>query len=168
MTQVRKGIRGVLEKAGKQTTEWTTLDYDEATVGGELAGREGQINEELWWILVDKTTGEALQRIRGCPEGQGIEAYRRLHQWHAGRSAATLQELRDQVMRPKEAKTEAEVAIRIEEWLEAEMELGRIDPGFETLPTAWRVSAIRGILTGKIKDHIDLKDAEGELGMETL
>ena len=60
------------------------------------------------------------------------------------------------------------MAVRIEEWLEAEMELGRIDPEFEHLPMAWRVSAIRGILTGKIKDHVDLKDAEGELDMETL
>ena len=51
-----------------------------------------------------------------------------------------------------------------EEWLEADMGLGTIDPEFEHLPMAWRVSTIRGILTGKIKDHIDLKDAERGTG----
>ena len=48
LIQVRKGIRVVLEKAGKQATEWTTLDYQEVTAGGPLEDKEEQIDEEIF------------------------------------------------------------------------------------------------------------------------
>ena len=43
LTQVRKGIRGILERAGRQMTERTKTDYDEATAHGRhpLAGKGG-------------------------------------------------------------------------------------------------------------------------------
>ena len=39
--------------------------------------------------------------------------------WHARQTTMTMQELRDKVIRPAPAKSEAEVGIRLEEWNEA-------------------------------------------------
>ena len=65
-------------------------------------------------------------------------------------------------MKLAQAKTETEVAHRMEEWNEADIELARLDPSYPELPDPWTMAAVRGILVGKIKEHIDLKMAEGD------
>eukprot|EP00969_Alexandrium_andersonii_P095683 4226504-Alexandrium_andersonii.AAC.1 len=80
----------------------------------------------------------------------------------------TLQELRHKVMRPATARNEQEVAQKVEDLSEAEQELARVDPGYKELPDEWKLAAFRGILTGKIKEHIDLKIAESEVGFAEI
>eukprot|EP00969_Alexandrium_andersonii_P264458 11688375-Alexandrium_andersonii.AAC.1 len=58
-----------------------------------------------------------------------------------------LQEFRQKVMRPAQARTEMEVAQRMEEWHEAQIELARSDPSYSDLPETWNMAAVRGILT---------------------
>eukprot|EP00969_Alexandrium_andersonii_P014827 647934-Alexandrium_andersonii.AAC.1 len=62
-------------------------------------------------------------------------------------------------MRPTLARTELELAQRTEEWHEARIDLARSDPSCMELPETWKVAAVRGIMTGKIKERIDLRMA---------
>ena len=48
------------------------------------------------------------------------------------------------------------------------MELRRVDPDYIELPDAYQTAALRGILTGKCRDHIDMKMAEREYGKDEL
>ena len=100
-------------------------------------------------ILVEKHTGEALQRVKGTEPGHGLGAYGKLHMWYARQTTLTLQELRDTVMKPVQAKHESEVAARLEEWAEANVEWANVEHEHMVLPEAYRISAIRGILIGK-------------------
>ena len=79
-----------------------------------------------------------------------------MHQWYARQTTMTLQELRHKVMRPTAARNENAVAQRIEEWSGANVALARVDTGYPELPGAWKIAAFRGILAGKIKEHIGL------------
>eukprot|EP00969_Alexandrium_andersonii_P318170 14054610-Alexandrium_andersonii.AAC.1 len=50
-----------------------------------------------------------------------------------------------------------EVAQRMEEWHEAQIELARSDPSYSDSPETWKMAAGRGVLAGKTKEDIDLK-----------
>eukprot|EP00969_Alexandrium_andersonii_P094294 4166420-Alexandrium_andersonii.AAC.1 len=63
--------------------EWT-MDKFEQLLGecrdpGAQAWKDGgeELNQDLWWVLVEKTTGEALHRVKGTVAGEGLEAYRK-------------------------------------------------------------------------------------------
>eukprot|EP00969_Alexandrium_andersonii_P346558 15321099-Alexandrium_andersonii.AAC.1 len=63
-----------------------------------------------------------------------------------------LQELRQKVMRPTQARNEMEVAQRMEEWHEAHIELAKPDPSYSELPETWKMAAVRGTLAGNFKE----------------
>ena len=39
------------------------------------------ISEDLYILLVDKTEGEAMVRVRGCSHGDGVSAYMAIYKW---------------------------------------------------------------------------------------
>ena len=97
-----------------------------------------------------------------------MEAYRRLHNWYGKQTDIGLAELRQRVIRPVQAKREEDIAKCIEEWQEAMMELKRVDPDYKELPDAYQIAALRGMLTGKYKDHIDMKLAVRDYDKDEL
>ena len=48
------------------------------------------------------------------------------------------------------------------------MELRRVDPDYIELPDTYQTATLRGILTGKYRDHIDMNMAEKEYGKDEL
>ena len=48
------------------------------------------------------------------------------------------------------------------------MELKRVDPDYKALPDAYQIAALRGMLTGKYKDHIDMKLAVRDYDKDEL
>ena len=48
------------------------------------------------------------------------------------------------------------------------MELNRVDPDYNKLPDAYQVAALRGMLPGKYRGHIDMKLAVMEYGKYEL
>ena len=56
------------------------------------------------------TTEEALLRVREVETGNGMEAYRRLHNWYRKQTDMGLAELRQRVIRPVQAKLEENIA----------------------------------------------------------
>jgi hypothetical protein len=68
-----------------------------------------------------------------------------------------LAELRQRAIRPVRAKREEDIAKCIEEWQESVMELKLVDPDYKEPPDAYQVAALRGMLTGKYRDLVDMK-----------
>ena len=79
----------------------------------------------MWWVLLAKTTGEALLRVRTVETGNGMEAYRRLHKWYGKQTVMGLAELRQRVIRPVQARREEDFAKWVGEWQEAIMSRGQ-------------------------------------------
>ena len=100
-------------------------DFDVANADDKCRDRFVNWNQDMWWILVDKTIGAALLRVKGVDQCQGMEARRRFHQWYGKQTYIGLAELRLRVIRPAQAKREEDIARCIEEWNEAHVELKR-------------------------------------------
>merc|ERR1712110_1388953 len=81
-----------------------------------------KFDEDLHWILVDKTEGVAAQR------GRGLQAYGSLVKWFVSVSGVGLAKRREAVLQPKPAKTEREMQGVIEEWMKELKELIEVDP----------------------------------------
>jgi hypothetical protein len=147
---------------------WTEHDFDVAKDYDKCRDQFEEWNQDMWWVLIEKTTGEALLRVKGVEQGQGMEAYKRLHQWFGKQTDFGLAELRQRVIRPNQANREEDIARCIEEWNESLMELKRVDPDYKDLPDAYQVAALRGMLTGKYRGHIDMKLAERDMKKDEL
>ena len=161
MSQVRPGVRDLLRAMESHRDEvFTEQDFDIFMQDDRYRDRYEDWSQDLWWVLVEKTAGGALLRVKGVTMGNGMEAFRRLHRWFGKQRDLGLAELRQKVLRPMQAKREEDTARCIEEWQESIMDLRRVDPDYIELPDAYQTAALRGILTGKYRDHIDMKMAE--------
>ena len=49
-----------------------------------------RLNEDLYFILVDKCEGEAASRVMSALRGNGLEAYQHVYLWFAGQSGMAL------------------------------------------------------------------------------
>ena len=83
MSQVRPGIREVCKEIEKHKDEtWTEQDFDIAMHDDRYRGKYDDWNQDTLWVLIEKKSGEALLRARTAESGNGMEAYRRLHNWY--------------------------------------------------------------------------------------
>ena len=92
----------------------------------------------------------------------GVKACIEVFTWHTETTGLNMSEQRAQVMRPPQARNGEEIADAIEAWEHDEAEIRRMDPRYEgeaTLPDPWKMSAVKGILVGRIKEHIELQAA---------
>jgi hypothetical protein len=107
MSQVRPGIRELLKYTEKQKDEpWTEQDFDIAMHADRYRGEYDDWNQDMWWVLIEKTSGQGLLRVRTVDSGNRTEAYRRLHNWYGKQTDMGLAELRQRVVRPVQAKRE--------------------------------------------------------------
>ena len=63
-------------------------------------------NQDMRWVRFEKTTGEALLRVRTVESGNGMDACRRLHNWYGKQTDMGLAELRQRAIRPVQAQRE--------------------------------------------------------------
>ena len=154
MSQVRPGMRDLLRELEAHRDEvFTEQEFYIFMQDDRYRDRYEDWSQDLWWVLVEKTTGDALLRVKQVTTSNGMEAFRRLHRWYGKQTDLGLAELRQSVLRPMQAKREEGTARCIEEWQESIMELRRVDPNYIDLPDAYQTAALRGILTGKYCDH---------------
>ena len=59
-------------------------------------------------------------------------------------------------MNPQPVQQESDVANAVEAWEAEELELKRLDPQVQDLPDCYRMIALKCMLVGKMKDHIEL------------
>ena len=71
-TQVRKGTRSLLEELETTKEEyWAEMDFDTWSRNREAyEGKYESWSADLWWVLIEKTSGEALQRVKGTKRGE--------------------------------------------------------------------------------------------------
>ena len=78
-----------------------------------------RINEDLYVILLDKSESEALTRVRACPVGEGMQAYRAVHKWFMGVSGQAISDKIRKLMAPTTPKTEQDIADHLDKWIES-------------------------------------------------
>jgi len=78
----------------------------------------GQLNEDLFAVLMDKTTGEAYLRVKSVESGEGIDAFVKIYKWFMGTSGMGLQDKARQIMAPTPPKSVGDIAYSFEKWLE--------------------------------------------------
>ena len=59
---------------------------------------------------MDKCEAEALTRVRTCPAGEGLTAYRAVYKWFMGVSGQAISDRVRRLMSPATAKHEHEIA----------------------------------------------------------
>ncbi len=84
----------------------------------DLEGNLDEVNRDLWSILEAKSEGEALGKLKSVPQGEGLMAYVRLHQWFIRTTDQGQNQLRSAIMHPGQCKHDHEIASAIEEWEE--------------------------------------------------
>ena len=130
--------------------------------GGKYEGmRENliELNRDLWSILLDKCEGEAWMKINSVRDGEGLWAYIKLHQWFTKTTLQGQTNNRLRIMQPIAPKHDHEVAGAVERWEERYRMLLEED-GEDELPEKYKMSALKQLLCGDIRKHIDLKEQE--------
>jgi len=135
------------------------MSYDELTI-------------EVMVILIEKTTGEASERVKTVEREpqmddreDGILAYSRVHRWFSQTGSLGLVERRARIMLPEKAgfkaKKDEDLIRYIEAW-KAEIDgLKKLEPDEPPLTDAYNLVALKSILPeGEIKKFIEMKEYE--------
>ena len=116
-------------------------------------------NRELWSMISAKAEREALYKIQGVPRGEGLWAYIRVHRWFSQTTEQGMTKRRISIMNPDPVKHDWEISEAIESWEERYRQLVEEDAE-ERLGEKYRMAAVRNLLVGDIKKHVDLKESE--------
>ena len=119
-------------------------------------------NESLYAVLVDKTEGEARQRVKAAQNGKGLSAFKRVFEWFTITSGLGIAERRSKIMIPEQAKKPEEVVGLIEAWEKEMRELNELDPEGAGLPDLYKKTALKCILTAEAKEYFDTREEEYE------
>ena len=85
-----------------------------------------KINEDVYVLLMDKCEAEALTRVRACPAGEGLMAYRAVYKWFMGVSGQAISDRIRKLMSPATPKVEHEIADCLDQWMESVRALGEL------------------------------------------
>ena len=118
------------------------------------------MKESVYAVQVDKTEGEARQRVKAAENGNGLEAYKRVFDWFTFTSGLGIAERRSKIMIPDQAKKPEEVVGLIEAWEREVRELGELDPLGMELPDNYKKTALKCILTTEARDYFDAREEE--------
>ena len=94
------------------------------------------LNQQLYYVLTEKTEGEAFDLVRGVPLQNGAEAWRRLLVRFDARTIGKEMLLARRVVNPPKIKNHRDTAAHIEKWQECgrklEQEYGcKVEPGLQ-------------------------------------
>ena len=92
---------------------------------GELDGatdleEQVQAEEDLYYVLVEKTEGEAALRVQSGTPGEGLQAYMKVYLWFAGAAGLALAEMPRAVTQPTPPAIEYDIADALEKWVDQE------------------------------------------------
>ena len=115
-------------------------------------------NEELYYLMVEKTEGDAALRVNSGNPGEGMQAYMRVYLWFAGTTGLALTEKTRMLMHPTPPKHEYEIADALEKWLEQERTLRAHGKDYE-LNVAFKITALKIIMSCK-REHFENMERE--------
>ena len=82
MEQIRPGSRSLFKALTRHVEHEVEEDFEDwikNEVEYKDEGHYKEINEDLYVLLMDKSETEALTRVRSCPAGEGLQAYRKVY-----------------------------------------------------------------------------------------
>ena len=117
------------------------------------------ITRKLYTIIMDKSEGEAFDKMKGVQERDGLEGYGRIYQWFTEISGLGLAEQARRLMHPDPPKKEEDLAEYVDLWCERVRRLEAHGVKY-ILPPLYKFTALRMMMTGKAADHFEMWQAE--------
>ena len=160
VTQIHTGARGFFEalqlKLDTARGVFTDREIYELKVSVENPQNPidiQRLNEDLYYILVDKCEGEAASRIMSALRGHGVEAYQYIYMWFAGQSGMALSKRMQWIMAPPVPKDDYELSEGLDEY---------------KLQTPFKIAALRILMSNKVDKSDQLKEqAKNSIPQET-
>ena len=112
-----------------------------------------KLEEDLYYILIEKTTGQGLEKVQATTPGQGVTAFIRLFVWFGCCSGLAIQERTRRIMNPNSPKKEEDISASLESWLE-EVSLVEAHGQAYALPALYKITSLRIIMDVK-RDKFD-------------
>ncbi len=75
-----------------------------------------KLSEDLFYILVEKTSGEAAAKVKAVEPGEGLLAYHRMYWWFVKTSGVALMDKARKVTYPEQIKKEEKILETLESW----------------------------------------------------
>ena len=119
-----------------------TPEYDNVNVK--------RLNEDLYSVLMDKTEGEAWQRVKSVHAGNGLEAFVKVYKWCRGTSGQGLSEKARIIMSPVTPKSAADMAEALDKWLEGLRHIMG-HKGYE-MSVKLRGTTLNNLMVGRARD----------------
>ena len=166
--QVNNQYRVVLERVTESVDQAVDMGYSGSGEWGqwlsEWSKKEGgtvrldnidmgQLNEDMYSVLMDKTEGDAWLRVKAVKSGRGLEAFVRIYKWFAGTSGMGLSERARVIMAPTAPKSEGDMAESVDKWLEG-LRLLQSHKGYR-MSIQLRVTALKMLMIGRAKDQFE-------------
>ena len=164
MTQVHQGSRAFFEALTVKLDQSRTVIDDEEVAA--LAQRcqwvdhpidIPKLNEDVYFILMDRCEGEAANRVLSALRGHGLEAYQHVYLWFAGQSGMALSMRMQRIMSPPVPKDDYALAEGLEKWLTQMTLLGNIGTEYK-LSTPFKFAALRILMSNKVDKFDQLKE----------
>ena len=164
MDQFRPGSRAVIDHVIRTGTEdWTKASHDLwLSPKPEQMGMYEPMNRDMWWIMTQKTASEAYGKVMafgGSEGGNGLDVFMKLYRWYTKIAQVSVDELRDKCSGPPRASKMEDIPGIIERWKQHVAHLEQVDNA-DPFTEKWRITAIRKILCGKIREHVEWKYAQ--------
>ena len=102
-THWRKFMKSLNQKLDQDRKVLDDVDVDLLDGAGQLDDLK-RLSEELYYVLVEKTEGDAGLRVNSGETGEGLQAYMRLYLWFAGITGLALTEKTRELMHPNPVK----------------------------------------------------------------
>ena len=83
---------------------------------GKLNATLDDFNKDLYYILMEKTTGESGLKVKSVDIDKGLHAYFKIYWWFVRTSGIAIQELSRKVMHPEAIVKEEKMMDHIEAW----------------------------------------------------
>jgi hypothetical protein len=131
-------------------TQWDNWINSRQAIGADVS----QLNEDIFAVLMDKTTGEAYLRVKSVESGERIDAFVKIYKWFMGTSGMGLQDKARQIMAPIPPKSEGDIADSVEKYLEG-LRIISGHKGYE-MSYRLRVTALKMLIVGRARDHCKL------------
>ena len=116
-----------------------------------------KLNEDLYFILVDKCEGEAASRVMSALRGNGLEAFQHVYLWFAGQSGMALSKRMQWIMNPPVPKDDYELSEGLEKWITQMTALANVGREY-ILQTPFKFAALRVLMTNKVDKFDQLKE----------
>ena len=135
-----------------QWDSWFESKFGSNRTDGEKAVDLREFKADLFWVLKDKLGEQYITIIQKYGKN-GLRAYKKLYTWSVDISDEAKQLAMNEIMNPKPAKSDAELASHIEAWDYKCAELLKVDSKCE-LKDPFRLVAFKSLLTNTMSTYI--------------